>query len=220
MIIQKSAAMECHQAETEAELRDAVKLSWMKKVTICSTSLGAALANNICSPEPQNECGRTAIMSLQQNVWRVNGELFPQFYCQFLPRSLLQGEITLKARKLRVFCGRYLIGCVRWWLCFSCVQFYFTQVSLISVCVYNQQQSRHFHVWPQQRKVYLVSSSNFGSLTVMLEIIFRNCIIVSKTERNKQHQLDVMYTMIEVFNFKNTWNNRFQTHRWSRGNIW
>lgn len=49
---------------------------------------------------------------------RVNGELFLQLYCQFLPRSLLQGEITLKARKLREHLVEHILlgmsdgGCV------------------------------------------------------------------------------------------------------------
>lgn len=30
---------------------------------------------------------------------RVNGDLFPQFFCQFLTRGLLHGEITFEGKK-------------------------------------------------------------------------------------------------------------------------
>lgn len=64
---------------------------------------------------------------------RVNGDLFQQFYCQFLPRGLLQGEIISEGKKApSALTGRHLTGSVGWWLCFSCVQFQFAQVRLIS----------------------------------------------------------------------------------------
>lgn len=42
---------------------------------------------------------------------RVNGDLFQQFYCRFLPRGVLQGEIISEGKKAAsTFSGRHLTG--------------------------------------------------------------------------------------------------------------
>jgi len=64
---------------------------------------------------------------------RVNGELSLQLYCQFLTKRLAAGRDYFEGEEAQsTFNGRHLIGSVRWWLCFSCVQFLFAQVRLIS----------------------------------------------------------------------------------------